>query len=53
MCLAFERDDRHDADWYADAAVRTVESVLSLVAWRETELLDYLAGATDETLGAS
>jgi DNA polymerase I len=48
--LAFEEVDRYDADWYADAAVRAVESVLASVGWREGEVRDYLARTTDETL---
>jgi DNA polymerase I len=48
--LAFEDISRYDADWYADAAVRAVESVLAPVGWRADEIRDYLAGTADETL---
>ncbi|MEZ3165498.1 type B DNA-directed DNA polymerase [Halorubrum sp. RMP-47] len=48
--LAFEDGDRYDAEWYEDAAVRAVESVLSPVGWRETDIRRYLADVRDETL---
>jgi DNA polymerase I len=50
--LAFEDADRYDAAWYEDAAVRAVESVLTPVGWRESEIRRYLSGATDETLAS-
>ncbi|GAB6878404.1 type B DNA-directed DNA polymerase [Halorubrum gandharaense] len=49
--LEFKDVSRCDTEWYADAAVRAVESVLAPVGWREGEIRDYLAGASDETLG--
>ena len=48
--LAFEDGDRYDAEWYEDAAVRAVESVLSPVGWREADIRRHLADARDETL---
>jgi DNA polymerase I len=50
--LAFEDAERYDAAWYEDAAVRAVESVLTPVGWRESEIRRYLSGATDETLAS-
>ena len=48
--LPFEDVDRYDTDWYEDAAVRAVESVLAPVGWRSGEIEQYLAGTDDETL---
>ena len=48
--LEYEDLDRYDAEWYEDAAVRAVESVLAPVGWREGEIRQYLSGTSDETL---
>jgi DNA polymerase I len=48
--LEYEDLDRYDVEWYEDAAVRAVESVLAPVGWREGEIRQYLSGTSDETL---
>ena len=37
-------------DWYEDAAVQAVASVLSPVGWEEGEIKQYVAETNDETL---
>lgn len=48
--LEFEDLGRYDSEWYEDAAMRAVESVLAPVGWREGKIKQYLADACDETL---
>ncbi|MFC6751937.1 type B DNA-directed DNA polymerase [Halorubrum tibetense] len=50
--LSYEDITRYDTDWYANAAIRAVESVLAPIGWREGEIRDYLTGTTDQTLTA-
>ena len=50
--LAFEEISRYDIEWYEDAAVRAVESVLAPVGWREGEMRQYLSETRDETLAS-
>ena len=50
--LAHEHTDRYDHDWYADAAVRAIESILAPIGWHEADIRDYLIGTTDTTLHA-
>jgi DNA polymerase I len=49
---AFEDVDACDREWYADAAIRAVSSVLSCVGWRESDVRRRLASTTETTLGA-
>ena len=48
--LEYEDIGRYDVEWYEDAAVRAVESVLAPVGWREGEIRQYLSETSDETL---
>lgn len=48
--LDFEDCPRYDVEWYEDAAVRAVASVLSPVGWEEGEIKQYVAETSDETL---
>jgi len=48
--LEFEDFDRYDVEWYENAAVRAVESVLAPVGWRESEIRQYLSETSDEKL---
>ena len=48
--LDFEELDRYDVDWYRSEAVRAVESVLSPVGWRRTDIEGYLAEREDSSL---
>ncbi|TKX84265.1 DNA polymerase I, partial [Halorubrum sp. SS5] len=50
--LVFEEVPRYDAAWYEDAAVRAVESVLSVVGWDEGAIRQYLSETRDETLAS-
>ncbi|WP_066418711.1 type B DNA-directed DNA polymerase [Halorubrum aethiopicum] len=50
--LEFEDLGRYDTEWYEEAAVRAVESVLAPVGWREGEIKQYLSGTSDETLAS-
>jgi DNA polymerase I len=50
--LAFEDVPRYDTEWYEDATVRAVESVLAPVGWREGEIRQYLSETKDATLAS-
>jgi len=50
--LPFEDSESYDADWYEDAAIRAVESIVSCVGWDRTDIEQYLADTTDTTLGS-
>ena len=52
VCLPFEDIDSYDADWYEDAAIRAVESIVSCVGWDRTDITQCLADTTDTTLGS-
>mgnify|MGYP000256511530 CR=1 FL=1 len=49
--LPFEDVESYDADWYEDAAIRAVESIVSSVGWGQSDINRYLADTTDTTLG--
>ena len=48
--LEFEDLGRYDIEWYEDAAVRAVESVLAPVGWREGEIRQNCSETTDTRL---
>ena len=48
--LPFEDAQSYDIDWYEDAAIRAVESIVSCVGWDRTDIEQYLADTTDTTL---
>ena len=48
--LEYEDLDRYDVEWYEDAVVRAVESILAPVGWREGEIRQYCSEATDTRL---
>ncbi|WP_144922205.1 type B DNA-directed DNA polymerase [Halorubrum salsamenti] len=50
--LPFEDSESYDADWYEDAAIRAVESIVSCVGWDRTDIDQYLADTTETTLGS-
>jgi DNA polymerase I len=50
--LEFEAVPRYDAEWYENAAVRAVESILAPVGWREPEIRECLREAKDKTLAS-
>ena len=50
--LPFEDSESYDADWYEDAAIRAVESIVSCIGWDRTDIDQYLADTTDTTLGS-
>lgn len=48
--LPFENIESYDADWYEDAAIRAVESIVSCVGWDCADVTQHLADTTDTTL---
>ncbi|WP_423995919.1 type B DNA-directed DNA polymerase [Halorubrum trapanicum] len=50
--LTFEDPQSYDIDWYEDAAIRAVESIISCVGWDRTDIEQYLAETADTTLGS-
>jgi len=50
--LPFEDTESYDADWYEDAAICAVESIVSCLGWDRTDIEQYLADTTETTLGS-
>jgi DNA polymerase I len=50
--LPFEDIESYDTDWYEDAAIRAVESIVSCVGWDRTDIDQYLSDTIDTTLGS-
>ena len=50
VSLPFEDIGSYDIDWYEDAAIRAVESIVSCVGWDRADIEQHLAGTTDTTL---
>ncbi|EMA65906.1 type B DNA-directed DNA polymerase [Halorubrum kocurii] len=48
--LPFEETQSYDVDWYEDAAIRAIESIVSCVGWENEDIRQYLADTTETTL---
>mgnify|MGYP000199753545 CR=1 FL=1 len=50
--LPFEDIESYDTDWYEDAAIRAVESIVSCVGWDRTDIEQYLTDTIEMTLAS-
>jgi DNA polymerase I len=50
--LPFESIDSYDTEWYEDAAVRAIESIVSCVGWDRADIEQHLSATTTTTLGS-